>query len=371
MTHFDVAIVGAGIAGASLAAEIVARCSVLLLEAEAQPGYHTTGRSNAFWHATYGGPQIEPLTSASLDWLRTPPDHVSETGFLRPRGGITIAKEEDYAALEAFAAGFSASGLALELWDRAKLEANVPGLRNPWVHGLYEEACHDIDVAAYHAACLRVVRRGGGHIALSARLDGLSRSKGVWQLRTGQGGFTAAVVVNAAGAWADAVAEMAGARPIGIQPYRRTIAQISVDADVPASMPFIIDVNGGFYFKPESGSIWLSPHDETPSPPCDAAPEELDIAIAIDRFEQVVDWPVRRVQHSWAGLRSFAPDRLPVYGFDPDCEGFFWCAGQGGFGIQTAPAAARLAAALIRDEAPDSLLQGIDPALYAPGRFTR
>lgn len=369
MTHYDVAIIGAGIAGASLAAEIVPYRSVLLLEAEAQPGYHTTGRSNAFWHATYGGPLIEPLTSASLDWLRTPPEDVAEKGFLSPRGAITLARDEDSATLEAFAAGFSGSGVALEHWDRAKLDMHVPGLRPLWTHAVYEEGCYDIDVAAYHATCLRMVRGGGGSIATSARLEEVNRSNALWSLKTRQGEFGATILVNAAGAWADAVAEMAGARPIGIQPYRRTIAQISVGEAVSADMPFVIDVNGGFYFKPESGSIWLSPHDETASPPCDAAPEELDIAIAIDRFEHVVDWPVRRVEHSWAGLRSFAPDRLPVYGFDPECAGFFWCAGQGGFGIQTAPAAAKLAASLLANEAPDPLLEGIDPARYAPGRF--
>lgn len=369
MTHYDVAIIGAGIAGASLAAEIVPHRSVLLLEAEAQPGYHTTGRSNAFWHATYGGPLIAPLTSASLDWLRTPPEDFAECGFLSPRGAITLARDEDSVALEAFAAGFAGSGVALERWDRAMLEAQVSGLRSAWTQGVYEEGCYDIDVAAYHAACLRTLRRGGGSVMTSAQLEGLSRSNGAWSLKTAQGEFMAAIVVNAAGAWADVVAEMAGARPIGIQPYRRTITQISVSAAVPADMPFVIDVNGGFYFKPESGSIWLSPHDETPSPPCDAAPEELDIAIAIDRFEQVVDWPVRRVEHSWAGLRSFAPDRLPVYGFDPECEGFFWCAGQGGFGIQTAPAGAKLAASLITANAPDPTIAGIDPMLYTPGRF--
>jgi len=370
VTHYDVVIVGAGIAGASLAAEIAPHRAVLLLEAEAQPGYHTTGRSNAFWHATYGGPLIEPLTSASLDWLRTPPEDFADAGFLSPRGAITLARDEDSAALEAFVAGFASSGVALGRWDRAMLDAQVPGLRSIWTHAVYEEGCYDIDVAAYHAACLRAARRGSGRIMTSARVEGLNRSKGVWQITTTHGEYTADIVVNAAGAWADVVAEMAGARPIGIQPYRRTIAQISVGAEVSADMPFVIDVNGGFYFKPESGSIWLSPHDETASPPCDAAPEELDIAIAIDRFECVVDWPVRRVEHSWAGLRSFAPDRLPVYGFDAECAGFFWCAGQGGFGIQTAPAGAKLAAMLLTGRAPDPAISGIDPTLYAPGRFT-
>jgi D-arginine dehydrogenase len=369
VTHYDIAIVGAGIAGASLAAELVPHRSVLLLEAETQPGYHTTGRSNAFWHATYGGPLVEPLTSASLAWLRTPPPDVAEAGFLSPRGAITLARDEDDAALQRFAARFSSSNITLEHWDRAKLDAHVPGLGRLWTRALYEEGCYDIDVAAYHAACLRTVRRGRGVVATSARVDRLVRTNGNWLLTTGHGEFSANILVNAAGAWADIVAEMAGAQPLGIQPYRRTIVQIIVEAKVPATIPFVIDVNGGFYFKPESGRVWLSPHDETPSPPCDAAPEELDIAIAIDRFEHVVDWRVRRVEHAWAGLRSFAPDRLPIYGFDPKIDGFFWCAGQGGFGIQTAPAAAKLAASLLTKTTPDPMLNDVDPTLYAPGRF--
>lgn len=369
MTHFDVAIIGAGIAGASLAAELAPHCRVLLLESERQPGYHTTGRSNAFWHPTYGGPMVEPLTSASLDWLRSPPAAVSPTGFLSPRGAITIARNEDRAALDDFARGFAATGVALEQWDRTQLDRHIPRLRSAWTRAVYEEGCHDIDVAAYHAACLRAVRHHGGALLTAAELALAERRDGRWHLNSRQGGHWADVLVNAAGAWADEVARRAGARPLAIQPYRRTIAQLIVDAEVPAAMPFVIDVNGGFYFKPEAGRIWLSPHDETPSPPCDAAADELDIAVAIDRFERVVDWPVRRVEHSWAGLRSFAPDRLPVYGFDPDCESFFWFAGQGGFGIQTAPAAAALAAKLIAGVAPVMPIGHIDPAHYAPGRF--
>ena len=171
--------------------------------------------------------------------------------------------------------------------------------------------------------------------------------------------------MNAAGAWADPVAELAGIQPLGIEPFRRTVAQLRTAPSVPASLPLVLDLHEKFYFKPESGRLWLSPHDETPTPPCDAAPEELDIALAIDRFEQVVDWRVERVEHRWAGLRSFAPDRLLVYGFDPAEPGFFWFAGQGGFGIQTAPAAAALAAGLLLG-APGG---AIDPAPYAPARF--
>jgi D-arginine dehydrogenase len=175
----------------------------------------------------------------------------------------------------------------------------------------------------------------------------------------------AQVVVNAAGAWVDALAVMAGAAPLGITPYRRTMVQARVNPAPGDDLPLVLDLAETFYFKPESGRIWLTPHDETLSPPCDAAPEEIDVAIAIDRFEQVVDWQVERVEHRWAGLRSFAPDRLPVYGFDAKVPGFFWCAGQGGFGIQTAPAGADLAARLLLGLGDGA----VDPAAFGAGRF--
>jgi D-arginine dehydrogenase len=177
------------------------------------------------------------------------------------------------------------------------------------------------------------------------------------------------VLVNAAGAWADPLAELAGTRPLGIQPLRRTVAQLRTVPRPPADLPLVLDISGAFYFKPEHGKLWLSPHDETPCPACDAAPEELDVALAIDRFEHVVDWRIEAVEHKWAGLRSFAPDRLPVYGFDARVPGFFWFAGQGGFGIQTAPAAARLGAQLLLGLPGDAMTETLDPALYAPARF--
>ncbi len=176
------------------------------------------------------------------------------------------------------------------------------------------------------------------------------------------------VLVDAAGAWADPVARMAGAHPLGIAPLRRTVAQLRTAPPAPATLPLVLDLNETFYFKPESGRVWLSPHDETPSEACDAAPDELDVAVAIDRMARVVDWTVEAVERKWAGLRSFAPDRMPVYGFDARVPGFFWCAGQGGFGIQTAPAGAALAASLLLGvDAGDAA--GIDPMIYAPSRF--
>lgn len=356
---FDFAIVGAGIAGASLAAGLAPLGRVLLLEAEDQPGYHSTGRSAAFWTESYGGPMVQPLTTASGPFLH-------RHGFLQPRGALTLARRTELAALEAFASEFRALGVQVDDLDRAALEQRLPGLKDEWVRGAFEPECCDIDVAGLHQHWLAAARQGGAELWTRARLERAGQAAGGWTLTLADGRTAqAAILVNAAGAWADPVAECAGVRPLGVQPYRRTVAQLRLADGPPADLPLVLGIDGSFYFKPEAGRLWLSPHDETPSPPCDAAPEELDVAIAIDRFEAVVDWPITRIEHRWAGLRSFAPDRLPVYGFDPDRAGFFWFAGQGGFGIQTAPAAADLAVGLLLGQPHGA----VDPAPYAPGRF--
>jgi D-arginine dehydrogenase len=356
----DIAIVGAGMAGATLAAEIGGRASVLLLEAEEQPGHHSTGRSAAFWSESYGGPAVQPLTTASGPFLR-------ENGFLSPRGGLHIAQAaKGEGALQALAAEF---GHAVELraLGRDAVTQAVPGLRTGWNSGLLEPSCADIDVAALHAFYLAAARRSGAEVLTRAELLGAERRGGDWRLDTRAGEIEADVLVNAAGAWADPVARLAGVAPLGIQPYRRTMVQLRVDPPAPASLPLVIDAAGRFYFKPEAGGrLWLSPHDETACAPCDCAPEEYDVALAIDRLEKAVDWRVERVERSWAGLRSFAPDRVPVYGFAPDAAGFFWFAGQGGFGIQTAPAAAKLGAALLLG---GSAGASIDAERYRPGRL--
>jgi D-arginine dehydrogenase len=341
---------------------VAGEASVLLLEAEDQPGYHSTGRSAAFWAETYGGPLIQPLTSASAPMLR-------DGGFLRPRGALHIADAEGREALQDFRSEFAAVVGVREV-DRSALEQLLPGVRQGWDDALLEPSCADIDVAALHAHFLGEARRKGALLVTRARLTSADKVSGQWRLETGAGPFEARLLVNAAGAWADEIALMAGVAPIGIQPYRRTIAQLRVDPPAPEDLPLVIDALGRFYFKPEAGGrLWLSPHDETPCGPCDCAPEEYDVALAVDRLQQVVDWRVARVEHRWAGLRSFAPDRLPVYGFAVERDDFFWCAGQGGFGIQTAPAAAKLAAALLRVGPPDPAVAGIDPAPYLAGRF--
>ena len=360
---YDVAVIGAGMAGASLAAELCPHVRVLLAEGEAMPGYHATGRSAAFWEECYGGPGVVPLTLASGRFLR-------EHRLLSPRGALYIAREGDEAEVAAFMARFAESGVHIERLARPSLERRVPGLRSEWTLAIAEPACADIDVAGLHQHYLAQAHRGGVELRTSARLETAEREGEGWRLSFGRAGEARArVLVDAAGAWADEVAALAGARPLGVTPYRRTVSQLRVDPPPPADLPLVLDIAGAFYFKPEHGKLWLSPQDETPSAPCDAAPEELDVAIAIDRFEQVVDWRVAAVERKWAGLRSFAPDRLPVYGYDAARAGFFWFAGQGGFGIQTAPAAARLAAQLLLGLPKDVMTAGLDPAIYTPARF--
>ncbi|WP_114951975.1 NAD(P)/FAD-dependent oxidoreductase [Sphingosinicella terrae] len=370
MNRFDIAIVGAGMAGASLAAEIAGRASVLILEGESQPGYHSTGRSAAFWSESYGGPLVQPLTSASGSFLADPPADFSAHSFLSERGALHIADAAGRTALEALAARFAGSPVRLEWKDRSQLEAAIPGLRAGWDWGLAEPSCTDIDVAGLHAAFLRSARRAGARLVTDAPLAQAERSGGAWRLVTGAGDFAADLLVDAAGAWADPVAAAAGERTIGITPYRRTMAQLRVAPAAAASLPLVIDARERFYFKPEAGGrLWVSPHDETPSEPCDCAPEEYDVAVAVDRLQQAVDWRVETVERRWAGLRSFAPDRLPLFGFSDSGRGFFWCAGQGGFGIQTAPAAAKMAAALLLGTSPDPMVADIDPTPYRATRF--
>lgn len=364
---FDIAVIGGGIAGASLAAEAAAHARVLLLEAEDQPGYHATGRSAAFWSETYGGPGVQPLTTASGPILTDPPEELGGESFLKPRGELFIGREGDTAALDAFIAEFADTGVALE---RVDPHAMLPGLRPDWVQAVYEPTCMDIDVGRLHGAYLALARRRGVTIVTGAALKTAIREGDGWAIRTRAGDFAAGVLVDAGGAWADRVAEAAGVNPIGIAPLRRTMVQLRTDPGMAAGLPLVRDGADRFYFKPEAGGrVWLSPHDEIPDEPRDVAPEELDVAVAIDRFEGAVDWRVKAVERRWAGLRSFAPDRLPVYGFDPEAKGFFWFAGQGGFGIQTAPAAAALAASLLTGTARPDWLSGVDPARYAPDRF--
>ncbi|WP_336959302.1 FAD-dependent oxidoreductase [Sphingobium aquiterrae] len=370
MIRYDILVVGAGIAGASLAAELAAHASVLMIEAEDAPGRHATGRSVAFWSETYGGPGIQPLSVASRPFLARPDPAFSEQSFLLPRGELHIGRAEDEPLRAAMMAAFADAGTGFSLPDAAALRARIPGLRDAWVVGLEEPSTMDIDVAALHAACLRRFARAGGTLRTRAGLRAARRVAGGWIADIDGQEIGCDLIVNAAGAWADPVAMACGIAPIGIAPLRRSVVQLRVDPPATDSLPLVMDLRGAFYFKPVGGGrLWLTPHDEVPSAPCDAAPEEMDIAVAIDRFQNVVDWPILAVERRWAGLRSFAPDRLPVYGRDVADPAFFWFAGQGGFGIQTAPAAALVGCALMTGEALDPAVAGIDPARFSPARF--
>jgi D-arginine dehydrogenase len=362
MSDFDVIIVGGGIAGASLGAEIAAKRRTLIVEAESQCGYHSTGRSAAFYLESYGGSQVAKLTAASRDFLAVPPQTFSESGFLRIRGDLHITRDELPVLPPAVEA---------RIVERTELERLVPGIKPQWRRALFEPGCADIDVAALHSAYLRQFRRTGGVVRIDARLSFAATHRGGWEILLEDGSkLSASVIVDAAGAWADAVAAACSVAPLGIAPKRRTMVQLRVARSGLRDLPLIDDSKGSFYFKGEGDrTLWLSPHDEIDSEPCDAAPEEIDVATAIDRFESVVDWPVEQVERSWAGLRSFARDRLPVYGFDSRTPGFFWCVGQGGFGIQTSPAAAKMAAALLLDEEPEPMVAAIEPVIFSPRRL--
>ena len=348
MDTADVLIIGAGIAGASAAYGLAGGAAVILLEREERPGLHATGRSAALFSETYGNAAVRALSRASRPFLIAPPDGFCETPILTPRGALFVAGEAERRVLEAQAAEEPG---AFQTLTGAAARAMVPILRpEASVMGILEAGAMDIDVNALHQGFLRGLRQRGGRVIVDAGVTGLRRENARWIAETPAGAFAAPVVVNAAGAWGDeiaALAGLAGLAPIGLQPKRRTAALIEVPGHDIAAWPLVIDAGEQWYFKPDAGRLLISPGDETDSAPCDAQPEDLDVAIAADRIERATTLSIRRISHRWAGLRTFAPDRTPVCGFDPRAAGFFWLAGQGGYGIQTSPALARLTADLI------------------------
>ncbi len=360
----DVLIVGAGIAGASLGARLAGSARIAIIEAEELCGRHATGRSAAFWQASLGGDSPERRLSLASKPMFDANWPGSDTALLRPRGAIHLTGPCGETINEADGLG---GEHALVHLDRAELDCLIPGLRDQWSGAWYEASCADIEVAAFHAACLATVRRQGGLVRTGAALLSARRRDRRWAVETSTGRVEAGVLVNAAGAWGDEVAKRSGIAGLGLEPRRRTVVQLRVDRSGLRDLPFVTDLHQSFYFKGEGDhSVWVCPLDETLVDPCDAAAEEIDVAVAIDRFEQAVDWPVAAVERKWAGLRTFAPDRGMKFGFDPDAPGFFWCVGQGGMGIQTAPAASLLCASLIqRVDFPDELA-GITADEFAP-----
>ena len=371
--RFDVIVLGAGMAGASLAAELAPDARVLLLESEDRPGRHATGRSAATFFESYGNATVRALTRASRAFLERPPDGFGETPLLSPRSAMFVA---DAGRLDKLVATAALPDAVLPM-QRLSIEETLtrcPILRREWIGGgVLDASGQDLDVAAIHQGYLRLARRHGAQLSCDAGNVAITRSGRVWQVGCAAGEFEAPVLVNATGAWADRVAQQAGARPVGLRPLRRTVVMLPAPPGYDMrDWPMVIDVDETFYFKPDAGQLLLSPANEDPSDPCDAMPDELDVAIAVDRFETATIVSVEKLNHRWAGLRSFVADRSPVVGYDPQAEGFFWLAGQGGYGIQMAPALARSAAALLlhRSLPTDLLAQGVTAEALAPARMS-
>ncbi|MCO5967766.1 NAD(P)/FAD-dependent oxidoreductase [Actinoallomurus soli] len=365
----DFLVVGAGVAGAAAGYFLSEYGHVTLLEMEAVPGYHSTGRSAALFSEYYGNPTVRALTAASRTFLLTPPPGFADGPLLAPRGVLTLCPaggEEEFAAM--LADGLSAPVPVREV-DVAEVTRHCPVVRpGRYVRAMVKPGAMDIDVDLLHQGFLRGVRARGGAVVMRARVRALSRSGGLWRAATDAGEFTAPVVVDAAGAWADEVAALAGVRPLGLTPLRRTAFMADPPAGVDAARwPMVTDVADSFYFKPESGRLLVSPSDATPVPPCDARPDDLDVARAVERVEEATTLRIRGVRRAWAGLRTAAPDDTPVVGEAPDAPGFVWLAGLGGYGVQTSPAAGRIAAAAATRTPPPA--DGVDPAALSPGRF--
>lgn len=365
----DIVVIGAGIAGALAAWALAEGRRVVLLEAEDRPGYHATGRSAAIYVEAYGNVTIQSLTRASRAFLLKPPAGFADTPLLRPRGMLYRAAHGQEAALETLMAGSH----GMERLTGGDAAARLPILRPEALYGAaYDDAVHDMDVDALHQGYLRGFRRRGGRLVTGAAPRSVARHAGCWTIETGEERLRAPVIVNAAGAWADAVAVLSGVAPLGVRPLRRTALLVPPPDDTdPSGWPASVDVGETLIFKPDAGLVFVSPVDETPSDPCDAQPEEIDVAVAVDRMEGVTTLRIGRVARAWAGLRCFAPDRSPLIGFDPSAPGFFWVAGLGGYGIQTAPACAALIAALVDGRAmPGSLArEGVSADVLSPARF--
>jgi D-arginine dehydrogenase len=370
MKTCDFLVIGGGIAGASAAYELAPHGRTVLVEREPIAGYHTTGRSAALFTESWEHGIVRSLTTASRSFLEDPPAGFTDHPLLSPLHFLVIGREDQREAVAALADDTVAAG-TVQVLDGNGAVSVCPVLRPGYVvTAILEPGSMEIDVNELHQGFVRGLRRRRGEVRLNAEVSEIRQVGDGWVVAAGESTISAGVVVNAAGAWADAVAELAGVGPIGLVPYRRTAFVFPAPIDT-HGLPMVVDVDHQFYFKPESGRFMGSLAEETPMEPHDVRPEEIDVALAIDRIQAATTLDIRHVSRTWAGLRSFVADRLPVVGMEPDHPGFFWLAGQGGFGIMTSPAMARLAAGLIAEgrASTELVAAGVDPSQLGPGRF--
>jgi len=376
MNEADFLVIGGGVAGLSAAARLAGHGRVIVLEAEEALGYHSSGRSVSFSHFGIGNAVVRGLTAWSRPFFEAPPQGFSETPVARPMATIYSAREAELAALDSLAADMSVYTDRVERIGAERLRDLCPILRTGGEHamaGLYDPTGLKLEAAALLQGYARIVRAAGGAVLNGRRVDAVSREGQGWTVTT-EGGerFSAPILINAAGAWCDAIASLAGVAPIGLQPKRRTIIVVDPPAGMAiAGWPFVHSIAGDFYMLPEAGQLLVSPVDEVDDVPSDAAPEEYDAALAAYQLEQYTTVAVTRIAHRWAGLRSFVADRTPTAGFDPDAPGFFWLVGQGGYGLQTAPAMAAIVEALVTGGAwPEGLeALGVTAERVGPARL--
>lgn len=364
---FDTIVIGAGIAGATCAAHLASDQTIALIEAEEVAGYHSTGRSAAIWIQNYGPPDVQTLTGLSRAFFENPPEGFTDSPIMAQRAVCFLAPQEQVPHLDRLLG----EGIGLTEISIPALREMVPALRPAYAaRAAIETDAFDMDVAALHQGFLRQLKARGGILALRSRSGTITRKDGIWHVEvTGGTIFRAKTIVNAAGAWGDVVAKQAGVPLLGLVPKRRTGVVIDPVPFIPTHWPMINDVDHTWYCRAEARTkLMVSPADETDDTPHDVQPDEFDVAVAIDRMQQALDIEVRRVEHSWAGLRTFTPDRSLAFGWDVAVPGFMWCVGQGGYGIQTSPAAGQYIADLVCGRDPGAA--GQIAARADPRRFT-
>ncbi|MFV2053878.1 NAD(P)/FAD-dependent oxidoreductase [Aliiroseovarius sp. YM-037] len=362
MITADIVVIGGGIAGISAAAELAREALVVVLEQEQATGYHSTGRSAAMFVKNYGNATLRALNAIAEPFLM---GEGEAPAVLSQRGELLVASEAELDTFNAYLDGSA----GLERLTTAEAQSLVPILRpEAVVAAAYEPAAHDIDVDLMFQSYVKALRKRGGQIVTNAEAQTIARTGDVWRVETGAGSFEAPIIVNAAGAWADHVAHLAGVHPVGLSPLRRSAAILPApDGHDVTQWPLFVSASEDWYARPEAGKLMVSPADEDPVEPHDAWPDDMVLAEGLNRYEQAVTVPVTRVERSWAGLRTFAPDRSPVVGFASDVDGFFWLAGQGGYGIQTSPALSRFTAATIfrrGSELSETTIAALSPARF-------